>query len=156
MSVAVCLLGRFSVVVDGVAFVHGGLVPEVAALGCAELNARVKREINQDFQKIRAALPKFMEEVNASPVFQGSDVNLKFNKPQIDISIDRDRARSLGVSIVDIAQTLQLAFSGASRPAAEASMRACWAWSCSASRRWTTRNRRTCGSTAAGAGCSRC
>jgi hypothetical protein len=37
--------------VNGVAFVHGGLTPEVAALGCTEINARVKREINQDFQK---------------------------------------------------------------------------------------------------------
>ena len=53
-----------------------------------------------------------MEEVNKSSVFQGADVNLKFNKPQIDITIDRDRARTLGVSIIDIAQTLQLAFSG--------------------------------------------
>ena len=67
---------------------------------------------NQDFEKIREALPRFMDEVNRSPVFQNSDVNLKFNKPQIDISIDRDRARTLGVSVMDIAQTLQLAFSG--------------------------------------------
>jgi multidrug efflux pump len=67
---------------------------------------------NQDFQKIRGALPRFMEEVTSSPVFQGSDVNLKFNKPQIDLTIDRDRVRSLGVSAIDIAQTLQLAFSG--------------------------------------------
>ena len=28
--------------VNGVAFVHGGLTPEVAALGCEELNARVE------------------------------------------------------------------------------------------------------------------
>ncbi len=67
---------------------------------------------NQDFEKIREYLPKFMEEVNTSVVFQGSDVNLKFNKPQIDLSINRDRVRSLGVSAIDIAQTLQLAFSG--------------------------------------------
>ncbi len=67
---------------------------------------------NQDFEKIREILPRFMDEVNRSPVFQNSDVNLKFNKPQIDISIDRDRARTLGVSVMDIAQTLQLAFSG--------------------------------------------
>ncbi len=67
---------------------------------------------NQNFEKIRQALPLFMEEVNKSPVFQGSDVNLKFNKPQLDLSIDRDRARSLGISVIDIAQTLQLAFSG--------------------------------------------
>ncbi len=68
--------------------------------------------LNQDFEKLRQALPTFIEEVNRSSVFQTSDVNLKFNKPQIDLSIDRDRARSLGVSVMDIAQTLQLAFSG--------------------------------------------
>jgi len=67
---------------------------------------------NQDFEKIRQKVPLFLEEVNQSPVFQGADVNLKFNKPQIDLSIDRDRARSLGVSVLDIAQTLQMAFSG--------------------------------------------
>jgi len=67
---------------------------------------------NQDFEKIRQVLPLFLDEVNKSSVLLNADVNLKFNKPQIDITIDRDRARSLGVSIVDIAQTLQLAFSG--------------------------------------------
>jgi multidrug efflux pump len=67
---------------------------------------------NQDFEKLRQFVPQFLEEVNKSSVFLGSDVNLKFNKPQIDLSIDRDRARSLGVSVIDIAQTLQLAFSG--------------------------------------------
>jgi multidrug efflux pump len=67
---------------------------------------------NQDFEKIRAVLPRFLDEVNNSSILQNSDVNLKFNKPQLDITINRDRARSLGVSIVDIAQTLQLAFSG--------------------------------------------
>lgn len=67
---------------------------------------------NQDFEKIRRVLPQFLDEVNKSDVLVNADVNLKFNKPQVDISIDRDRARSLGVSIVDIAQTLQLAFSG--------------------------------------------
>jgi multidrug efflux pump len=67
---------------------------------------------NQDFEKLRQKVPQFLEEVNKSPIFSTSDVNLKFNKPQIDISINRDRARSLGVSVVDIAQTMQLAFSG--------------------------------------------
>jgi multidrug efflux pump len=67
---------------------------------------------NQDFEKIRQAIPRFLDEVSKSTVFQNSDVNLKFNKPQIDLSIDRDRAQSLGVSVIDIAQTLQLAFSG--------------------------------------------
>ncbi len=67
---------------------------------------------NQNFERIRQVLPQFMDEVGRSSVFLTSDVNLKFNKPQIDLTIERDRARSLGVSVMDIAQTLQLAFSG--------------------------------------------
>jgi multidrug efflux pump subunit AcrB len=53
-----------------------------------------------------------MEEVMKDPTFQSPDVNLKFNKPEFNVSIDRDRAQQLGVSIADIATTLQLAFSG--------------------------------------------
>jgi multidrug efflux pump len=40
------------------------------------------------------------------------DVNLKFNKPEVRVGINRDRAMALGVSAIDIAQTLQATFSG--------------------------------------------
>jgi len=66
---------------------------------------------NQDFEKLRKVLPDFMAEANKSPVFQGVDVNLKFTKPQLSITTDRDRARDLGVSVADIARTLQLYYS---------------------------------------------
>ncbi len=65
-----------------------------------------------NFEKLREAVPKFMDAVNKSNVFMGSDVNLKFNKPELDITIDREKARVLGVTVKDIAQTMQLAFSG--------------------------------------------
>jgi hydrophobe/amphiphile efflux-1 (HAE1) family protein len=64
------------------------------------------------FEKLKKVLPKFLEEAGKSPVFQGTDCNLKFNKPELDITILRDKAKSLGVSVQDIAQTMQLAFSG--------------------------------------------
>ena len=57
-------------------------------------------------------LPVFMDSVNASPVFQMADVNLKFTKPELQIVIDRDKAKMLGVSTMDIGQTLQYALSG--------------------------------------------
>lgn len=66
---------------------------------------------NQDFEKIRKVLPEFFAEVSKSPVFQGSDVNLKFTKPELRVTTDRDRARDLGVAVGDIAQTLQLYYS---------------------------------------------
>jgi multidrug efflux pump len=65
-----------------------------------------------NFEKLRAKIPVFMEEVGKSDVFSISDVNLKFNKPEINVSIDREKAESLGISIIDIAQTLQLSLSG--------------------------------------------
>ena len=65
-----------------------------------------------NFEKLKEKLPKFLEEANKSPIFQGVDCNLKFNKPEINISIDRDKAKNLGISVMDIAQTLQLALSG--------------------------------------------
>lgn len=66
---------------------------------------------NQDFEKIRKVLPDFFSEVSKSPVFQGTDVNLKFTKPELRVETDRDRARDLGVSVGSIAQTLQLYYS---------------------------------------------
>jgi len=64
-----------------------------------------------NFAKLKEALPKFMEEANNHPVFSAADLNLKFNKPELVIEIDRERARSLGVSVRDVAQTLQLTLS---------------------------------------------
>jgi len=65
-----------------------------------------------NFQKLQEYLPKFMDEVNKNPTFQGTDVNLKFNKPELIVNIDRAKAKELGISVMDIGQTLQLAFSG--------------------------------------------
>jgi len=64
------------------------------------------------FKKLEEKIPLFMEEVANDPTFSNSDVNLKFNKPEIYVSIDREKAQSLGVSVIDVAQTLQLSLSG--------------------------------------------
>jgi multidrug efflux pump len=66
---------------------------------------------NQDFEKIRKVLPTFFSEVSKSSVFTTPDVNLKFTKPELRVVTDRDRARDLGVSVADIAATLQLYYS---------------------------------------------
>lgn len=66
---------------------------------------------NNDFEKIRKVLPKFLEEANDNPVFQGVDTDLKFNKPELLVEINRLKASQLGISVRDIAETLQLAYS---------------------------------------------
>ena len=67
--------------------------------------------LNNNFQKLTEVLPKFMEEVNKSQVLTNADVDLKFNKPELKINIDRIKASQLGVSVADVSQTLQLALS---------------------------------------------
>jgi multidrug efflux pump len=63
----------------------------------------------QSFEKLRESLPKFLERANDSRVFSTVDVDLKFNKPELRVQIDRERAQSLGVSARDIGETLNLA-----------------------------------------------
>lgn len=67
---------------------------------------------NQNFDKLKEVIPAFLEEVRQDPAFVYQDVDLKFNKPELQVEIDRDRAQALGVSVRDIAQTLQLSLSG--------------------------------------------
>ncbi|MBA3705686.1 MAG: efflux RND transporter permease subunit, partial [Bacteroidetes bacterium] len=65
-----------------------------------------------NFEKLKEKVPLFLEEASKSKMFQGVDVNLKFNKPELNIMIDRDKARAVGVSVSDISSSLQLALSG--------------------------------------------
>lgn len=65
-----------------------------------------------NMEKLKEAIPTFMEEVGKSPVFIFSDINLKFTKPELEIEIDRAKARNIGVSVQEIARTLQLSYSG--------------------------------------------
>jgi hydrophobe/amphiphile efflux-1 (HAE1) family protein len=67
---------------------------------------------NLDFEKIRTVLPLFLEEARKDPVFSNVDVNLKFNKPEINLTIDRQKATNLGVNFADVAGTLDFALSG--------------------------------------------
>ncbi|RYG67504.1 efflux RND transporter permease subunit, partial [bacterium] len=66
----------------------------------------------QNFEQLQEKIPLFMDEVSQDPTFSNSDVNLKFNKPEINVTIDREKAESLGISVLDVAQTLQLSLSG--------------------------------------------
>jgi Cation/multidrug efflux pump len=65
----------------------------------------------KNLDSLKSALPVFMSEVAQSDVFSNSDVNLRFTKPELSISIDRDKTSLMGISIQNIAQTLQLTMS---------------------------------------------
>src|SRR5690606_11034764 len=66
---------------------------------------------NNNFEKLKEVLPKFLERAEDHPVLESVDVNLKFNKPELRVEINRLKATQLGISVQDIARTLQLAYS---------------------------------------------
>jgi multidrug efflux pump len=61
----------------------------------------------RNLEDLERVLPAFVDRANAHPALTSVDVNLRFNKPELRVDIDRNRAQTLGVSIRDIAQTLQ-------------------------------------------------
>lgn len=65
-----------------------------------------------NLEKLQEALPKFMARVYDNPTFRMADVDLKFSKPEVRLSVNREKANLMGVSTRDIAQTLQYGLSG--------------------------------------------
>ena len=66
----------------------------------------------QNLEELLGVLPQFLEEASASPVLRFADADLKLNRPEGSISIDRQRAAEVGVTALDVARTLQLAYGG--------------------------------------------
>jgi HAE1 family hydrophobic/amphiphilic exporter-1/multidrug efflux pump len=67
---------------------------------------------NQDLNKLRAMIPKFLDEAKKDKTFSNVDVNLKFNRPELQLTVDRMKIKDLGLSTQDVIATIQAAFSG--------------------------------------------
>ncbi|HVA99015.1 MAG TPA: efflux RND transporter permease subunit [Bacteroidia bacterium] len=93
---------------------HSVVIQEqTIAVGSAKTGMPIQYVLQAvNFETLRKELPPFLAAVKADPVFKMVDVDLKFNKPELDMTIDRDKAQSMGVSIMNISQTIQAALSG--------------------------------------------
>ncbi len=67
---------------------------------------------NMDFDKLKEVIPKFLDAARQDPTFSNVDVNLKFNRPEIQLSVDRMKVKDLGLSTEDVIAAVQAAFSG--------------------------------------------
>ena len=63
-------------------------------------------------QDLRKVVPRFLALAQKDSVLTKVDANLKFNHPQLDIAIDREKAEALHVPIMNISQTMEAAMSG--------------------------------------------
>ena len=94
--------------------------PEIRAFPSQEQTIQVSRRAgqpvqfviqNNNFEKIREALPKMLEAAKDNPALASVDADLKFNKPEVRINVNRLKASELGVNVADVSETLQLALS---------------------------------------------
>lgn len=67
---------------------------------------------NQDLDKLKKVMPAFLDEARKDKTFSNVDVNLKFNKPEVNITLDRMKIKDLGLSTNDVISAMQAAFSG--------------------------------------------
>jgi multidrug efflux pump subunit AcrB len=72
---------------------------------------------NQDLDALNRVSMEIANKIRAmtkdnQPFLRNVDVSLKMDKPELRVSIDRNRAAALGVSIEDISRTMQILFGG--------------------------------------------
>ena len=67
---------------------------------------------SQNLDSLTAVLPRFLAAARQSKKLMFIDADLKINKPEVKINIDRQKAALMGVSMEEVAHTLQLSFSG--------------------------------------------
>ncbi|HET9950527.1 MAG TPA: efflux RND transporter permease subunit [Candidatus Eisenbacteria bacterium] len=64
------------------------------------------------YDELQQAVGAFMQQAGKLGYLINLDTDLRLNKPQLDISIDRERAAQLGVSVTDIGTTLETFLGG--------------------------------------------
>ncbi len=62
-------------------------------------------------EALQEVLPTFVDAATATGKFAFVRANLEFTNPELQVTVDRDRAQSLGIDARDVATTLQVALS---------------------------------------------
>jgi multidrug efflux pump len=64
------------------------------------------------YEDLQVLTSKVMNEVWANPMFAQPDIDLKLNKPELSIDVDREKAASVGVGVETIGRTLETMIAG--------------------------------------------
>ena len=91
---------------NAVAF--GFNLPEIPGLGTtAGLEVNLQDRSVNDIRKFAGLVNEYTQQANAQPELQGVQSLMRVNVPQIYVHVDREKVKSLGVSLSDVFQTLQ-------------------------------------------------
>jgi hydrophobe/amphiphile efflux-1 (HAE1) family protein len=65
---------------------------------------------NPDLEKLARQQAAIMRWMRSQPAYVGVNTNMKLDKPEVRVRIDRDRAAELDITVAEIANTLRLVF----------------------------------------------
>jgi hydrophobe/amphiphile efflux-1 (HAE1) family protein len=92
----------------GNAVAFGFNLPEIPGLGTtAGLEVNLQDRSVNDIRKFAGLVSDYTQKANAQPELQGVQSLIRVNVPQIYVKVDREKVKSLGVSLTDVFQTLQ-------------------------------------------------
>lgn len=69
-------------------------------------------QTNDSYEKLSALLGKVSAKMMENPGFIAPDNDLKLNKPELRVKVDREKAATLGVSVEEIGRTLETMLGG--------------------------------------------
>jgi hydrophobe/amphiphile efflux-1 (HAE1) family protein len=91
---------------DAIAFAFN--LPEIPGLGTtAGLEVNLQDRSVNDIRKFAGLVNQYTQQANAQPELQGVQSLMRVNVPQIYVNVDREKVKSLGVSLSEVFQTLQ-------------------------------------------------
>ena len=67
---------------------------------------------SESYQNLNGVVRQFMDEIGKNPGFLTPDIDLRLNKPELKIDVDRTKATDLGVSVEVIARAIETMLGG--------------------------------------------
>jgi multidrug efflux pump subunit AcrB len=71
---------------------------------------------NDTYENLAKVTKTIQEEVSKNPGIVSMDVDLRLNKPEISLEVDRERAADLGIPVETIARAVETAMGDAASP----------------------------------------
>ncbi|MDE2616179.1 MAG: efflux RND transporter permease subunit, partial [Burkholderiales bacterium] len=67
---------------------------------------------SESYESLNQVVRQFLDEIGKNPGLQGTDVDLRLNKPELKIEVNREKASDLGVSVDAVARAIETMLGG--------------------------------------------
>jgi multidrug efflux pump len=67
---------------------------------------------SESYENLNQVVRQFLDEIGKNPGLQGADVDLRLNKPELKIDVNREKASDLGVSVDAVARAIETMLGG--------------------------------------------